>query len=186
MKKALRIYKYAWVVPFFAMVMSMFASLFNTGSSNIHHEGLMKLSEAPAYIEEVIGVELPAVALSNSNTGYGSHFTSHTYKLTFCEPLSEDYVAELERQCAENSEHWEKTAGGLYLYTEYVENGDVIDCLIHNDHMDVGYSISDSEDAIVDAFIDAILLFAKIAIILVAWGVVLLLVALVHKIRHVN
>lgn len=186
MKKALRIYKYAWGVPFFAMVVSMFVSLFNTDSSNIHHEGLMKLSEAPAYIEEVIGVELPAVELSNSDIGYGSHFTSHTYKLTFSEPLSEDYVAELERQCAGNSEHWKKTAGGLYLYTEYVENGDMIDCLIHNDHMDVGYSISDSEDAIVDAFINAILLFAKIAIILVAWGVVLLLVALVHKIRHVN
>ena len=183
MKKALRIYKYAWVAPFFAMVVSMFVSLFNTGSSNIHHEGLMKLSEAPAYIGEIIGVELPAVVLSNSNTGYGSHFTSHTYKLTFCEPLSEDYVAELERQCVENSEHWKKTAGGLYLYTEYVENGDVIDCLIHNDHMDVGYSISNSEDAIADAFIGAILLFAKIAVILVAWGIVLLVIALVRKIR---
>ena len=186
MKKALRIYKYAWVVPFFAMVVSMFASLFNTGSSNIHHEGLMKLSEAPAYIEEVIGVNLPAVELASSDIGYGSSFTSYTYELTFCEPLSEDCVAELERQCAEDGEHWEKTAGGLYLYTEYVENGDVIDCLIHNDHMDVGYSISDSEDAIVDAFIGAILLFAKIAIILVAWGVVLLLVALVRKIKHAN
>ena len=183
MKKALRIYKYAWVVPFFAMMVSIFASLFNTDSSNIHHEGLMKLSEAPAYIEEVIGVELPAVELTNSDTGYGSHSTSHTYELTFCEPLSEDYVAELERQCAEDSEHWKKTAGGLYLYTEYLENGDMIDCLIHNDFMDVGYSISDSEDAIADAFIDAILLFAKIAIILVAWGIVLLVIALVRKIR---
>ena len=161
----------------------MFVSLFNTDSSNIHHEGLMKLSEAPAYIEEVIGVELPAVELTNSDTGYGSHSTSHTYELTFCEPLSEDYVAELERQCAEDSEHWKKTAGGLYLYTEYLENGDMIDCLIHNDFMDVGYSISDSEDAIADAFIDAILLFAKIALILVAWGLVLLVIALVRKIR---
>lgn len=186
MKKALRIYKYAWVVPLFAMVVSMFVSLFNTDSSNIHHEGLMKLSEAPAYIEEVIGVELPAAELTNSDTGYGSHFTSHTYKLTFSEPLSEDYVAELERQCAEDSEHWQKTVGGLYLYTEYVENGDMIDCLIHNDHMDVGYSISDSEDEIVDAFIDAILLFAKIAVILVVWGIVLLLIALVRKMRHAN
>ena len=186
MKKALRIYKYAWVVPLFAMVVSMFVSLFNTDSSNIHHEGLMKLSEAPAYIEEVIGVELPPVELSNSDIGYGSHFTSHTYKLTFSEPLSEDYVAELERQCVENSEHWEKTAGDLYLYTEHVENGDMIDCLIHNDHMDVGYSISDSEDAIVDAFIDAALLFAKIAVILVVWGIVLLLIALVRKMRHAN
>ena len=183
MKEALRINKYAWVVPFFAMVVSMFVSLFNTDSSNIHHEGLMKLSEAPAYIEEVIGVELPAVELTNSDTGYGSHFTSHTYKLTFSESLSEDYVAELERQCAEDSEHWKKTAGGLYLYTEYGENGDMIDCLIHNDHMDVGYSISDSEEEIVDAFIDAILLFAKIAVMLVVWGIVLLLIALVRKIR---
>ena len=186
MKKALRIYKYAWAIPFLALAVSLFASLFDTAPSSIHHKGLIKLSESPAYIEEVIGVNLPAVELASSDIGYGSSFTSYTYELTFCEPLSEDCVAELERQCAENSEHWEKTAGGLYLYTEYVENGDMIDCLIHNDHMDVGYSISDSEDAIVDAFIDAALLFAKIAIILVAWGVVLLLVALVHKIRHVN
>ena len=183
MKKALRIYKYAWVVPFLALAVSLFASLFDTTPSSIHHKGLIKLSEVPAYIEEIIGVELPAIVLSNSATGHGSRFTSHTYKLTFCEPLSEDYVAELERQCAEDSEHWKKTAGGLYLYTEYGENGDMIDCLIHNDHMDVGYSISDSEEEIVDAFIDAILLFAKIAVMLVVWGIVLLLIALVRKIR---
>ena len=57
-------------------------------------------------------------------------------------------------------------------------------CTVHK--ADVQAVLLALEDVIADAFIDAILLFAKIAIILVVWGIVLLLIALARKIRRVN
>ena len=184
MKKTSRIYAYVWAMLFPAFIVSMFVSLLVTGSPS--HRGLINLSESPEYIEKVLGVELPAVEVSRSDISYGNRYTSCTYKLTFREPLSEDHIAGLERQRTEDYEHWKKIHMNLYQYTEYVENGDEINCRIYNDHIDLECSISDGEDEIVDAMFYVIMTFAIIVTILIVWGIVMLIIAFVRKMKRVN
>jgi hypothetical protein len=186
MKKASRIYRYAWAMPFIVPIVVMFISFGTGGSSSIHHNRLTNLSESPAYIEKVLGLELPTVELSKSDERSGSQYISYIYELKFNEPLSEGHIAELERLCTEDSVHWRKTSLDSYLYAEDLENGDVIDCLIYNDHMDVGYSVYDGEEEVVDAMLYAIMTFAITIAILIVWGIVMLIINFVHKMKRLN
>lgn len=183
MKNTLRIYRYAWAMLFPAFIVSMFVLLFVTSSPG--HGELTNLSESPASIEKVLGVGLPAMEVSSSDISHGNRYTSCTYKLTFRAPLSEAHIAELERQRTKDREHWRKIRKDLYQYTEYVENGDEINCRIYNDHIDVECSICDGEDEIADAIFYAIMTFAIMLAILIIWGVVLLVIILVRKRRSV-
>ena len=110
-----------------------------------------KIKENPAHIETIIGVELPELELINSERGVGSHYISYTYEFKFREPISEAHITNLEELCR-TDKHWSKNFSGDYIYATNI-NGDIMDCLISNDHLIFGYSQSDGEEEIADFII---------------------------------
>ena len=106
-----------------------------------------KIEENPAHIETIIGVELPELELINSERGVGSHYISYTYEFKFREPISEVHTTQLEELCR-TDKHWSRNFCGDYIYDATNINGDIMDCLISNDHLIFGYSQSDGEEEI--------------------------------------
>lgn len=134
-----------------------------------------KIKETPAHIETIIGVELPELELINSERGVGSHYLSCTYEFKFREPMSEDHITQLEYLC-KTDKHWNKNYCGDYIYATNI-NGDIMDCLISEDYMILGYSLSDGEEEIADFII--ILAIMKVVAIIV--GIVAFIVFIIRK-----
>lgn len=134
-----------------------------------------KIKENPAHIETIIGVELPELELINSERGVGSHYISYTYEFKFREPISEAHITNLEELCR-TDKHWSKNFSGDYIYATNI-NGDIMDCLISNDHLIFGYSQSDGEEEIADF----IIVLAIIKLIAIIAGIIAFIIFLIRK-----
>ena len=138
---------------------------------------LTKIEKNPTSVATVIGVELPEMELVNSEHGVGSHYLSYTYEFKFREPMSKAHIANLEELC-KTDKHWSKNYCGDYIYATNI-NGDIMDCIISNDHLIFGYSQSDGEEEI-GYFIAAFAIITVIAIIL---SIVAFVIFLVRKFK---
>ena len=136
-----------------------------------------KIKENPAHIETIIGVELPELELVNSERGVGSHYISYTYEFKFREPISEAHITNLEELCR-TDKHWSKNFSGDYIYATNI-NGDIMDCLISNDHLIFGYSQSDGEEEIADF----IIIFAIMEVIAIIVSIVAFVIFLIRKFK---
>ena len=136
-----------------------------------------KIEENPAHIETIIGVELPELELVNSERGVGSHYISYTYEFKFREPISEAHITNLEELCR-TDKHWSKNFSGDYIYATNI-NGDIVDCLISNDHLIFGYSQSDGEEEA--AYF--IIILAMMVVMAIIVGIVSFVVVLVRKFK---
>ena len=134
-----------------------------------------KIEESPAHIETIIGVELPELELINSERGVGSHYISYTYEFKFREPISEVHTTQLEELCR-TDKHWSRNFRGDYIYDATNINGDIVDCLISNDHLIFGYSQSDGEENIT-----FIIIFAMMVVMAKIVGIVAFVIFLVRK-----
>ena len=169
MKKSTKIYLWAWAVAFVII----------TGCIvwPSHHD----LATDPDKLGAIVNLRLPDIAESEyeDNLDRGtSRWDFYGYHALFSENISEECIAEMERRCVEDSGHWSKNElEGYYLYTD---NGGAdelyeVGCAIYKDQAHIGYLVSEDEGIFVIAF-----LFLYILILLI-WGLVLIIVAIVHK-----
>lgn len=169
MKKSTKIYLWAWAVAF--------AIITGCIVWPSHHE----LATDPDKLGVIVNLRLPDIADSEyeDNLDRGtSRWDFYRYHALFAENISEECIAEMERRCVEDSEHWSKNElEGYYLYTD---NGGAdglyeVGCAIYKDQAHVGYLISEDEGIFIIVF-----LFLYIQILLI-WGLVLIIIWIVHK-----
>ena len=116
MKKALKIYLYAWagLIAVFALFV-----LFPT-----HND----LASKPDNIEKIVKLDLPdiAEAKTSDNLDRGaSHWKCYEHSIPFEEEISEERIKEMESRCQKDSAHWSKNeAEGYYVY-DLAVNGTV-------------------------------------------------------------
>ena len=169
MKKSTKIYLWAWAVAFVII----------TGCIvwPSHHD----LATDPDKLGAIVNLRLPDIAESEyeDNLDRGtSHWDFYGYHVLFAENISEECIAEMERRCVEDSGHWSKNElEGYYLYTDN-DGADglyEVGCAIYKDQAHVGYLISEDEGIFVIVF-----LFLYIQILLI-WGLVIIIIWIVHK-----
>ena len=169
MKKSTKIYVWAWAVAFVII----------TGCIvwPSHHV----LATDPNKLGAIVNLRLPDIAGSEyeDNLDRGtSRWDFYGYHALFAENISEECIAEMERRCVEDSVHWSKNESeGYYLY---MDNGGAdglyeVCCAIYKDQAHVGYLISEDERIFIFVF-----LFLYIQILLI-WGLVLIIIWIVHK-----
>ena len=169
MKKSTKIYLWAWAVAFIVITgLVVWPS---------HHE----LARDPKKVGVIVNLRLPDIAdyeyEDNLDRG-ASRWDCYSYHAFFENNISEECIAEMERRCVEDSEHWSKNeTEGYYLF---VDNGGAdelyeVGCAIYEDQAHVGYLISEDEGVFAIAFLS---LYIQI---LILWGLVLLIIAIVQK-----
>ena len=174
MKKASKIYLWAWVVFGVAAIVAVVVAMVIPS----HHD----LARDPYAIERIVKVDLPEIVEvgSEDNLDRGaSRWDVYTHRVQFGEALSEESIKKLDRLCHNDSQHWQKNAEeGYYRYTAEggVDELYAIDCVLYHDHAHWDYTVDESE---------GIFLFVAIllcAYLMLLWGVVLVVVGVVKRI----
>ena len=169
MKKSTKIYLWAWAVTFVII----------TGCIvwPSHH----KLASDPNKIGSIVNLSLPDIANyeyeDNLERGT-SRWDFYSYHAFFAENISDECIAEMERRCIEDSEHWSKNeADGYYIFRDSggVDGLYEVGCAIYDNRVNVGYLVSEDEGIFV---ISILWLYIQILLI---WGFVLLIIAMVQK-----
>ena len=174
MKKASKIYLWAWAVFFVAAIVAVAAVMVIPS----HHD----LARDPYAIERIVKVDLPEIVEveSEDNLDRGaSRWDVYMHRVQFGEALSEESIKKLDRLCRTDSLHWRKNHEEAYY--RYTAEGGIdelyaIDCEIHHDYAYLTYTVDESE---------GILLFVAIYLcvhLMLLWGVVLLVIAVVKRI----
>ena len=172
MKRALRIYGWAWVclltaTAITALVMAIFPS---------HH----KLAKNPAKVDKVVGVDLPEltnIQSTNNLDRTASRWDWYSHSAEFTEPLSAKTIAKLDELCETDSCHWYKyNTVDCYMYhdTGGIDELYGVECAMYKDHVNISYSVDECEGIIVWALVS---LHYTLFFI---WGVVLCIIALVR------
>ena len=169
MRKSTKIYLWAWAV--------VFAIIIGVVVCPSHHE----LARDPRKVGAIVNLHLPDIAdyQYEDNLDRGtSRWDFFGYHAIFSEEISEECIAEMERRCVEDSEHWSKNESeGYYLF---VDSGGVdglydVGCAIYDNQAHVGYLVSEDEG------IFAIAILWLYIQILLMWGFVLFVIAIVQK-----
>ena len=174
MKKASKIYLWAWAVFGVAAIVAVVVAMVMPS----HHD----LARDPYAIERIVKADLPEIveveSRDNSDRG-SSRWDVYMHRVQFGDTLSEEHVKELENLCRVDSLHWRKnTEERYYRYTaeEGIDELYAIDCEIHHDHAHWDYMVDESE---------GILLFVAIYLcvqLMLLWGVVLVVIGIVKRI----
>ena len=176
MRKGFRIYGWAWMVTIVATLLTAGVLMIHTS----HHE----LAEDPNNLEKIVKVDLPDIAFveSEDNSDRGaSRWDTFDHRGKFVCELSEETIMILDDLCRTDSLHWRK-AQDRNVYSYYDEGG--IDelyhvfCLIGHDGFTIDYEVEESEGILV------LLAFAIAYYILLKWGAVLLVIALISRIKN--
>ena len=174
MKKASKIYLWACVVIVVAAIVAVVAVMVIPS----HHD----LARDPYAIERIVKVDLLEIVRTEYRDNLdreSSRWDVYTHRVQFGEALSEESIKKLDRLCRTDSLHWQKNhEEGYYRYTAEggVDELYAIDCEIHHDHAHWDYMVDESE---------GILLFVAIYLcvhLMLLWGVVLLVIAVVKRI----
>ena len=176
MKKAFKIYGWAWVALITAVVLTIVVMSIVPS----HHD----LAEDPDCLEKIIKVDLPDIVSTDSEDNLyrgASRWDTYTHLSRFSEELSDECIKELDNLCMTDSLHWQKNvAAGYYLYSDEggIDGLYFIECYIYKDHSYLEYSVDELEGLFV--FIFFILLYH----VFVIWGVVLVVIAVIRKIKN--
>ena len=174
MKKASKIYLWAWAVFGVAAIVAVVVAMVMPS----HHD----LARDPYAIERIVKVDLPEIVEveSEDNLDRGSsRWDVYTHRVQFGDTLSEERVKELENLCRVDSLHWRKnTEERYYRYTAEggIDELYAVDCEIHHDYAYLTYTVDESE---------GILLFVAIYLcvhLMLLWGVVLIVIGIVKRI----
>ena len=174
MKKASKIYLWAWVAFVVAAIVTVVTVLVIPS----HHD----LARDPYAIGRIVKADLPEIVEveSEDNLDRGaSRWDVYMHNVQFGDTLSEESIKKLDRLCHTDSLHWQKNhEEGYYRYTAEggVDELYAIDCEIHHDYAYLTYTVDESE---------GILLFVAIYLcvhLMLLWGVVLLVIAVVKRI----
>ena len=174
MKKASKIYLWAWAVFVVAAIVAVVVAMVVPS----HHD----LARDPYAIERIVKVDLPEIVEveSEDNLDRGaSRWDMYTHRVQFGDTLSEESIKELDQRCYTDSLHWQKNTEEIYY--RYTAEGGIdelyaIDCEIHHDYAYLTYTVDESE---------GIFLFVAIllcAYLMLLWGVVLIVIGIVKRI----
>ena len=176
MRRALKIYGWAWVVTIVATLLVAGVSIIHTS----HHE----LAEDANNLEKIVKVDMPDIAFceSDNNLDRGaSRWDVFEHRGKFICELSEETIMTLDDLCRTDILHWRK-AYDRNVYSYYNEGGDDglynVFCLISNDGFMTVYEIDEDE---------GIFIFLPIAIaytILFKWGLVLIIILIVRRVKN--
>jgi hypothetical protein len=174
MKKASKIYLWAWVAFVVAAIVAVVVAMVMPS----HHD----LARAPYAIERIVKVDLPEIVRAEYRDNLdreSSRWDVYMHRVLFGDTLSEESIKKLDRLCRTDSLHWLKNAEeGYYRYTAEggVDELYAIDCVLYRDHAHWDYTVDESE---------GIFLFVAIllcAYLMILWGVVLVVVGVVKRI----
>ena len=174
MKKASKIYLWAWVVFVVAAIVAVVVAMVIPS----HHD----LARDPYAIERIVKVDLPEIVRTEYRDNLdreSSRWDVYMHRVLFGDTLSEESIKKLDRLCRTDSLHWRKNHEEAYY--RYTAEGGIdelyaIDCEIHHDYAYLTYMVDESE---------GILLFVAIYLcvhLMLLWGVVLLAIAVVKRI----
>ena len=145
-----------------------------------HHE----LAEVSDKLEKIVKIDLPDIEFCESENNLkrgGSRWNVFEHRGKFVSELSGETIAILDELCQTDSRHWHKTEDSS-VYSYYDEGG--IDelyyvlCLISKDGFTISYEVDESEGIFV-------LLVCFLAYITLAvWGIILLMLTLLHRIKN--
>ena len=173
MRKALKIYGWAWVVLIVATIITVIVMAIRIS----HHD----LAAAPDNIEKIVKVDLPEIASveSENNLDRGaSRWDTYIHSGQFTEELSEESIKAIEELCVADRSHWCKEEE----YYAYFDRGGIDDlylvtCIIYHDHFQQTYEVDESEGIFV------LFPFVIAYMILFAWGIILLIIRLFRRKR---
>ena len=174
MKKASKIYLWAWAVFGVAAIVAVVVAMVMPS----HHD----LARDPYAIERIVKADLPEIVEVESRDNLdreSSRWDVYMHRVLFGDTLSEERVKELENLCRVDSLHWRKnTEERYYRYTAEggIDELYAIDCEIHHDYAYLTYTVDESE---------GILLFVAIYLcvhLMLLWGVVLIVIGVVKRI----
>ena len=174
MKKASKIYLWAWAAFVIAAIVAVVVAMVVPS----HHD----LARDPYAIERIVKVDLPEIieVEPEDNLDRGaSRWDVYTHRVQFGEALSEESIKKLDQLCYTDSLHWQKNAEeGYYRYTAEggVDELYAIDCEIHHDHARLTYTVDESEG------IFLFVAFYLCGYLLLLWGVVLVVIGIVKRI----
>lgn len=171
MKKALKIYGWAWLALIAATIVTIAVMIIYPS----HH----KLAAAPDNIEKIVKVDLPEIASveSENNLDRGaSRWDTYIHSGQFTEELSEESIKAIEELCVTDRSHWCKEEE----YYAYFDRGGIDDlyyvtCIIYDDHFNLTYEVDESEGIFV------LFPFVIAYMILLAWGIILLIIRLFRR-----
>ena len=190
MKKALKIYGGAWIAAIaFPLISFLILFCFERVVGSDELEGVRELADDPTHIENIISIDLPATYHVDSKLNSDEKVNIYSYNVQFSEDLSDNCIEELEDKCVTDKLHWSK-GEGFYRYHLHPEASRFdISCLIYSDHYELDYAVFTgmSQSASVRAMIYMALVNIIITLsgiifgALIAWGIVLLIIAQIRK-----
>ena len=174
MKKASKIYLWAWAVFVVAAIVAVVTVMVMPS----HHD----LARDPYAIERIVKLDLPEIVEveSEDNLDRGaSRWDVYTHNVQFGDTLSEGSIKKLEQRCHTDSLHWQKNHEEGYC--RYTAEGGVdelyaIDCEIHHDYAYLTYTVDESEG------IFLFVAFLLCGYLMLLWGVVLIVIGIVKRI----
>ena len=173
MKRALKIYIWAWVVA----VVSTFIAVLVAACVPSHHD----LAKDPNNIEKVIKVDLPDISCveSTDNLDRGaSRWDVYVHHAKFSETLSANSINVMDERCQTDSAHWQKDEDkGCYSYTcsGGIDELYSISCTIYEDHFVLTYEVDESEGILL------LCSFVIVYYVLMIWGIARCVIALIRK-----
>ena len=176
MKKALKIYGWAWV----AMIAATLITIAVMAIYPSHHD----LAQDANNLEKIVKVDLPDIAYSESSDNLNrtaSRWDIFEHRGKFVSELPEETIIVLDELCLTDSLHWHK-AKDRSVYSYYNEGGADglynVFCLISNDEFTTVYEIDEDE---------GIFIFLPIAIaytILFKWGLILIIISIIRRVTN--
>lgn len=144
-----------------------------------HHD----LAKDPNNLSRIVKVDLPSIAEAESedNSSRGaSRWDVYVHHGRFVEELSEATIRELDGLCVTDSLHWKKLENESYIYSDEggVDGLYFVTCSISKDQFVLNYEVDESEGLFV------LFPFAIAYTILFYWGLVLVFILLIKRIRN--
>ena len=171
MKKALKIYVWAWLALIATTIVTIAVMIIYPS----HH----KLAANPYSIEKIVKVDLPDIAsVKTMDDGGGSRWDMFVHKGRFTEEISEESIEKMDELCISDSMHWRKNRDeGYYLYSDEggIDGLYLVSCTLSKDRFVTTYEVEESEGIFV--------LFALMVayMILLASGIILLIIRLFSR-----
>ena len=175
-QNTLKIYGRAWVVVIAATLITIAVMAIYPS----HHD----LGQDANNLEKIVKVDLPDIAYSESSNNLdrtASRWDVFEHRGKFVSELPKETIIVLDELCLTDSLHWHK-AKDRNVYSYYDEGGADglynVFCLISNDGFTTVYEIDEDE---------RIFIFLPIAIaytILLKWGLVLIFISIVRRVKN--
>ncbi len=172
----MKIYGWTWVIVMASSLIAAIAFVIHTS----HHD----LARDPNNLTKIVKVDLPAIAESKSENNLSrgaSRWDMYIHHGRFSEELSAATTKEMDELCVTDSSHWSKNVdNGCYQYSDQggIDELYFVRCSIYKDRFVITYEVDESEGLFV------LLPFAIIYSLLTQWGLILVFILILKRIKN--